>query len=44
MLISQHYYLDISYESSFINTASSKGDDDRKVKNQNVMLSLGYNF
>lgn len=41
LTFAQHYYLGVAYEFGFINIAD---ESDLKVKNNNIMISLGYNF
>lgn len=41
LTFAQHYYLGVAYEFGFTNIAD---ESDLKVKNNNIMISLGYNF
>lgn len=41
LTFAKHYYLGVAYEFGFTNIAD---DSDMKMKNNNLMFSLGYNF
>lgn len=41
LTFAQHYYLGVAYEFGFTNIAD---ESEMKIKNNNLMISLGYNF